>query len=384
MIKILKNCDVYAPERLNRRDILIIGSSIMRIDESITDYDSCADAEIMNMRGKTVIPGYIDLHSHIIGGGGEMGFASRVPESAVSHFLLSGVTTVVGLLGTDGVTRSLESLLAKTRALKQEGVTAFMLTGSYAYPSVSLTGGVERDLVLIDEIIGVKVAISDRRDSSPTCNDLRYLAAQAHRGGLLSGSAGLTVMHVGDGKDGIKLLFQLLESSDIPIKNLLPTHIGRSPGLRRQGLEFIKMGGTADITAGHGEKGREACVTKITEMLDAGADIKQITISSDSYGSLPKFDQKGRCVSMKWGFPSVLHDMVKSMVNANLPLEQALMPVTANPARVLCLDGVKGRLQMGADADIVVLDDDLSINMVFSKGRLAVSDNHVLFNRFFE
>ena len=46
------------------------------------------------------------MHSHITGGGGEAGPASRCPEARLSELLDAGITTVVGVIGTDTVTRS--------------------------------------------------------------------------------------------------------------------------------------------------------------------------------------------------------------------------------------------------------------------------------------
>ena len=76
-----------------------------------------------------------------------------------AKFLKNGITTVVGLLGTDGVTRSVENLVAKARALTEEGMTVYTLTSSYGYPPTTLTGSVERDIILVPPMIGVKVAV---------------------------------------------------------------------------------------------------------------------------------------------------------------------------------------------------------------------------------
>ena len=108
------------------------------------------------MEDKILIPGIIDQHVHITGGGGEGGPSTRVPESNLSDFISSGVTTVLGILGTDGISRSLENLYAKAKALNEDGITCYIETGSYAYPSPTLTGSVERDIYLIDLCIGAK------------------------------------------------------------------------------------------------------------------------------------------------------------------------------------------------------------------------------------
>ena len=186
MIKLIKNADVYAPEHIGIRDILVVGEKICRIAEHIDGYDDLPEAEIYDASGMKALPGYIDMHVHITGGGGEQGPSSRVPESQLSVFTTNGITTVVGLLGTDGITRSVENLVAKARALTEEGITAYALTSSYGYPPTTITESVEKDIMMIPPIIGVKVAVSDHRSSNPTGEELIRLATQARRGGLLS------------------------------------------------------------------------------------------------------------------------------------------------------------------------------------------------------
>ena len=134
MIKLLKNANVYAPEKLGKKDILIEGEKILLMQDTIEGYEGLPGVETYDLEGKTVVPAYIDMHVHITGGGGEQGPASRVPESQLSEFFKNGITTVVGLLGTDGVTRSVENLVAKARALTEEGMTVYTLTSSYGYP----------------------------------------------------------------------------------------------------------------------------------------------------------------------------------------------------------------------------------------------------------
>ena len=197
MFVLLKNANVYAPAPLGRQDVLIAGEKIVKISPSLLEYEGIRDVKILDAGGAVVTPGYIDLHEHVTGGGGEQGPISRVPEVRLRELIESGVTTVVGLLGTDGITRSLENLLAKVRALQQEGITAYMLTGSYAYPTICLTGSVERDIVLIGEVVGAKVAVSDHRGSNPTGEELIRLASEVRRGAMLAGHGGILCMHMG-------------------------------------------------------------------------------------------------------------------------------------------------------------------------------------------
>ena len=241
MIKLLKNANVYAPEKLGKKDILIEGEKILLMQDTIEGYEGLPGVETYDLEGKTVVPAYIDMHVHITGGGGEQGPASRVPESQLSEFFKNGITTVVGLLGTDGVTRSVENLVAKARALTEEGMTVYTLTSSYGYPPTTLTGSVERDIILVPPMIGVKVAVSDHRSSNPGGEELIALATAARRAGLLSNTPGLVTMHMGDGEGRLDPIFYVLDHSDVPAKNLLPTHILRNPGLIDAGADLVRV-----------------------------------------------------------------------------------------------------------------------------------------------
>lgn len=385
MIKLLKNCNVYAPEYLGMQDILIVGDKICRIEKNITGYETASDAEIFDMQGKTVVPGYIDLHVHITGGGGEQGPASRVPESYLTAFTTNGITTVVGLLGTDGITRSLENLVAKARALTEEGITAYCLTSYYAYPPVTITGSVEKDIALVTPMIGVKVAVSDHRSSNPTGEDLIALGVQARRAGLISGTAGLVTLHMGSGKGGLKPLFYALENSDIPMKNFLPTHMLRTDELIDEGAELIRQGGYIDCTAGSDDVELESSAEKLYELLQReGVSSEHVTLSSDAFGSQPKFDENGECIGLTYASPKYLHKTIQYLVKKGMDLSEALKLLTATPAVLLGKEGVKGCLKAGADADILVLDDELEIRSVFAKGKTAICDGKIVLKGRFE
>jgi beta-aspartyl-dipeptidase (metallo-type) len=250
MIKLLKNAQIYAPQYLGKKDILIVGEKIYRIEDSIDGYEGLDGVETFDFKDKIIVPGYIDMHVHITGGGGEQGPSSRVPESQLSMFTTNGITTVVGLLGTDGITRSVENLVAKARALNEEGITAYALTSAYSYPPITITDSVEKDIVMIPPIIGVKVAVSDHRSSNPTGEELIKLATASRRAGLLSNTPGLMTIHMGSGKEGLKPIFYVLEHSDIPPKNILPTHILRTPKLIEEGIQLVQLGGYIDLTTG--------------------------------------------------------------------------------------------------------------------------------------
>ena len=349
MIKLLKNANVYAPEKLGKKDILIEGEKILLMQDSIEGYEGLPGVETYDLEGKIVVPAYIDMHVHITGGGGEQGPASRVPESQLSEFFKNGITTVVGLLGTDGVTRSVENLIAKARALTEEGMTVYTLTSSYGYPPTTLTGSVERDIILVPPMIGVKVAVSDHRSSNPGGEELIALATAARRAGLLSNTPGLVTMHMGDGEGRLDPVFYVLDHSDVPAKNLLPTHILRNPGLIDAGADLVRRGGYIDCTAGADDVEVESDAMKLFELLHReGVKLDHVTMSSDAFGSQPRFNEEGECIGLTYASPKYLHRTIQILVREGMPLEDALQLLTSTPAVLLGQEGVKGCVAEGA------------------------------------
>ena len=385
MIKLLKNAQFYAPAPLGMKDVLIVGDKVCRIEDKIEGYESLPDVEVFDLAGKKLIPGYIDMHVHITGGGGEQGPASRVPESQLSVFLQNGITTCVGLLGTDGITRSIENLIAKARALTEEGITVYTLTSYYAYPPTTVTGSVEKDIVMLTPMIGVKIAVSDHRSSNPTAEDLIAVGVQARRAGLVSNTAGLVTMHMGSGKARLNPLFEALEKSDIPMKNFLPTHMLRCPELIEDGAKLVRMGGFIDCTAGSDDKEVYTSADKLYDLLHMdGVTTENVSMSSDAFGSQPKFNAKGECIGLTYASPKYLHQTIKILVEKGMALEDAIKLLTSTPAKLIAKEGVKGCVAVGADADLLVLDENLDIDSLFAKGKAAVWAKELLMKGRFE
>lgn len=387
MIKVIKHADVYAPQHLGLRDILICGETICAVEERIELTATGAPVEVLDLHGAAVGPGYLDGHVHVTGGGGEQGPASRVPECRVSELVSCGVTTILGLLGTDCITRSLENLQAKTRALSQEGISAYMLTGSYRIPSPTLTGSVMRDMVLVKEVIGTKVALSDHRCSAPTAEELARLFSETRVGGMVGGKSGLTVVHMGAGATGVEPLLHAAEISDTNLSKILPTHCGRNSRVFQDAVRYSQRGGNFDLTAdAPADAARTGGAARlVARALEQGVDIKQITISSDGYGSQPVFNERQECIGITYSRCNTVHDELRRMVTAeHIPMEVALQTVTSNVADRMGLSGKKGLVAPGADADLVVWDDGLHIKQVYARGKLAYSGGEPLLKGGFE
>ncbi|MDR1733109.1 MAG: beta-aspartyl-peptidase [Synergistaceae bacterium] len=376
VVLLLKNGDLYSPDYVGVVDVLVLNGKIAMIGRGLDFNCTGLDVKVLNLRGMHLVPGFIDNHVHIIGGGGEAGFHSRTPEVMLSSITQSGITTVVGVIGTDGTTRHLETLLAKARALTQEGITAYIYTGSYELPLITLTGSTRRDIVLIDEVIGTgEIAISDHRSSVPTVEELTRIASDTRVGGMLCGRTGVLNLHMGGGREGFSNIFRVLKDTEISIRHFLPTHITRSRDLFEQAKIFATLGGTIDMTAemdeAHGFAGAIGISDAVNSCLENGIPIENITISSDGNGSMAVFDREGQVKRLIVTKLNGLYNELKALVVSGLDLSAALRPITSNVARALGLPE-KGRIAVGCDADITVLDGDMQVNAVIARGRMMV------------
>ena len=376
---LLKNAHVIAPEDLGVKDILVAGEKIAMIGEGLS-LPAVYDCEVVDCEGNYVVPGFIDSHVHLIGGGGEGGYATRTPEIQLTDITTSGVTTVLGLLGTDGVTRHVASLLAKARGLEDEGITAYIYSGSYEIPTPTITGSVRNDIILIDKVIGTgEIAMCDHRSAQSPKEAYQQITAEARVGGMLSGKAGVVNMHLGDGEDGLKMLYEITKNGEIPKTQIIPTHVNRNKRLFKEAIEWAKQGGIMDITSSvspesgssHSVKSSEA----VKQALEAGVNIENITMSSDGNGSMPIFDEAGNNIGVGVASQiSILNEFRDMVQKENIAITDAIKIITSNIAKFTKLYPRKGCLANNSDADILVLDKDLQLQHVWARGTHMVEN----------
>lgn len=390
MLTLIKGAEIYAPHFMGRNDVLIGGETIHQIARTL---EVCPEYElqVIDGSGKYLFPGFIDSHVHILGGGGEGSYHTRTPEIMLTDITMGGVTTVVGCLGTDGTTRTMASLVAKARGLEEEGITTYIYTGSYQVPVHTLTGSVMDDLILIDKVIGTgEIAISDHRSSQPTKEEFARIVADSRTGGILSGKAGVVNIHMGDGRRMLSFLRYVLEETEIPPANLLPTHINRSAALMQDGIRYARdLGGLIDLTTSSDpdflDEDEVKASTGLKLALDAGVPETQITFSSDGQGSLPVYDKAGTFLGLGVGKVSSLYREFRDAVRMDgVAMEQALLPVTKNPASILKLK-TKGQIAPSMDADLILASKEtLAIDTVLAKGRVMVAGGQPIVRGTFE
>jgi len=389
LIKIIKNGNVYAPEPMGEKDILLLDGRIALIADGIEPpFPGRVATEVIDARGKYVFPGFIDCHVHLAGGGGEGSFRTRTPEIAFSSLVQGGITSVIGCLGTDCITRTLAGLYAKAKGLEEEGLSAYILTGSYRVPIVTLTGDPMKDIMLIDLVVGAgEIALSDHRSAQPRLEEIRRLAADVRVGAILSGKAGVINIHLGDGAAGLGMLREIIATTEIPCGQFLPTHVNRNEALLEEGIEYALAGGFIDLTAvPDGDCGEDLSACEgLKRCLDRGVPAGQVTLSSDGQGSLPVFNERKELSGLSVGSVSSLFREVRDAVrDQGIALESALRTITRNPAEIYKLKG-KGRIREGFDGDLVLVDPStFAMETVLAKGRTLMRDRKLQVTGTFE
>jgi beta-aspartyl-dipeptidase (metallo-type) len=379
---LIRDAEVFAPQPLGRQQLLCGGGRVLWLGTDALELPRALRerCEVLELGGRALIPGLVDGHVHVTGGGGEAGFASRVPAVPLSRFTLAGVTSVVGLLGTDDVARGTRELLAGVHALREQGLNAWGWCGGYHLPPATLTGSVRGDLVFVEALIGVgELAISDHRSSQPTLDELLRLASEAHVAGLMTGKAGVLHLHLGDGARGLALVREALAQSELPARVFHPTHVNRRKALFDEALALARQGSAIDLTAFPVAAGEDAWSAGegLARYLASGAPRSNLTVSSDAGGCLPCFDADGRVTHMEVGAAGGLLEALAEARGHGVALADALPAFTANPAALLRLAG-KGRIAVGADADLCALDDEGRANAVVIGGNIHVRDGRAV------
>ena len=363
---LIKNAEVYAPEYLGRKDVLACNGKIECVEDSIGELPVACD--VADAEGKMLIPGLIDQHVHVTGGGGEGSFCTRTPELEVSELVRGGITTVVGLLGTDGITRSVENLYAKT---------AYMMTGAYGYPSPTITGAADRDVVFIKEVLGLKLAISDHRAPNITVRELIQCAGKVRVAGMLSGKPGVVILHMGDEKSGLKPVLEALEEGSVPIRIFRPTHVNRNGRLLEEGYDFLEKGGYIDLTCGISKDAAPG--NCIAEAIKRGIPLDHITVSSDGHGSWSNYAEDGTLIEMGVsGVDALFRELTRMVTELGMPLEDALPYMTSQVAECLGLFPKKGCIRKGADADMLLLGKDMSLDSFIARGQIFMRGGEVI------
>ena len=365
MFRLLKNGHVYSPKDLGTKDILLWEDRVIKLGEGL-EIPAGFEGEVSDLSGKIIIPGIVDTHVHITGGGGEGGFTTRTSEITFEEIAEAGVTTLVGVLGTDGYARRVEDVLVKCMALREEGFDCYFLTGSYTFPITTMRGSVAEDIIFNEYCLGTgEVAHCDHRGSLMRYEEFVRLAADTRNGARLAGLKGVLNIHLGNYPDPADFFIRACEE-DITFRPLIvPTHVTRKYEVFESCLKFLEYGGQIDITAGSdGDAGRKShgSVEGLEIIYKKYGTLGRVSMTSDGNGSAPVWDELGNMIGMGKGSSKVLlEDLKKATRRGVIPFEETLRTMTTTPAQVYGLKNSAGTIVENGMANFAVLDENLDL-----------------------
>jgi beta-aspartyl-dipeptidase (metallo-type) len=379
MITLIQGGHLYGPEDLGIQDLLVINGKIERLAPGIKiPHEIFPGMEVVNATHKLIVPGLIDQHVHIIGAGGSGGFLTRTKEVYFHDLVKAGITTVVGTLGTDTISRSMKTLLAKAKAMILSGINTYTYAGSVLFPPVTLTGSVETDIVLITEIIGVKLGLGETVFPRPDLRELENTIIEARRGASFTGKSGVVHIHLAiSALEWIDSVESILKARDIPYSQVVFTHVNKSRQLMDRATAYARNGGFIDLTTNIRPPERPTAVKPsigLKRYLEVGGSPKGITFSSD--GNASRVLDKGVVDYTRVG--ALLEEFQDAVQNEGVPLPQALSVVTSNVADRIGIAKERGSLREGYFADLALFTDKLELTDLMSGGRWLLRDGTVV------
>ena len=104
---LLKDVTIYGSKNIQSGtnvNLLLVADKIISISPHIEVEG--LNVSVIDASGLRALPGFIDVHVHAAGGGGEKGPASRTPAAEICDLIEAGITTLIGIRGTDSSSRS--------------------------------------------------------------------------------------------------------------------------------------------------------------------------------------------------------------------------------------------------------------------------------------
>jgi N-acetylglucosamine-6-phosphate deacetylase len=382
---LLRNARLILPDR-------ILSQAEMRVSEGkITDISEAqlprhAHEELIDLGGRLLAPGFIDLHIH---GALRRDTMEADPDAfrTTCKFHASGGTTALCLTTATAPSDHIIRVLEAVKTVRAEEPVGAQILGVHIegpYFAMAKRGAHDPELVrnpnraeyeqwlahtdvitqmtLAPELPGSLELIETLTEagirasgghSDATDED----AAAAHAHGMRKVTHTFNCMSTAK-RDGIYRKAGLLEfalSEPDILCELIADARHVSPTLMRMTYMAKGADGIALVTDAIGGAGlAEGESFKI-----AGLDC----IVRDQVGILAD----GRALS---GSVATMNRLVRNMVQlVGVPLVEAVQMATLNPARALGIENHKGRIVVGADADLVVLDDQLDVVRTFVRGR---------------
>jgi dihydroorotase len=344
---VVKGGDVLDPSQTlrGRRDVGIRFGVIEAVEPNIPADKAL---RVLDASGKVVTPGLIDLHAHVFPYGSGIG----IPADELVPFQATTTLVSAGDAGANNIAAFRRAIVGQTRSrlyafvhIASIGLAGFPVPELYNIDYAQVDAAAKAVAENADLVIGIKVRMSENVIAKHGLEPLK----RAIKACEVAGTGGKVMCHIGGVETG-ELMSQILDTlraGDILTHSYsgAPNIAGRFTNIVQDGrllpaaLAAKQRGVMFDV--GHGGGSFDYTVAEVAIPAGAGPD----TISSDIHvvsGNTP-------------GMPYLTWVMSK-FLNMGLTLEQVVAMATVNPAKVINRAPKLGTLQVGAPADVSLLE----------------------------
>ena len=381
MLTIIKNAQILTP------DGWILCGAISFADGRITsiqdEIDHTTSANVIDAQGSYIVPGFIDMHVH---GGGGRDFVEGSDEAfrAIARIHLQHGTTAIYPTLAVAPFEALQRAIETTERLINEPDSTIMglhLEGPYLNPTMA--GGQEPEYICRPD------AGTYRRMLENTDCIKRWDAAPEIDGALEFGryaSSRGTIVSVAHTTADYNTLMQAYEagySHATHFYNAM-TGVHKKREFKHEGtIEGIYL--IDDMTVELVADGIHVPAA-ILQLVYKIKGVERTALVTDAmvYATAENMDvdtsriiiEDGVCKladrSALAGSIATMDHLVRTMVGkASIPLCDAVRMASETPARIMGIFDRKGSLEVGKDADMVMLDKDLNVAGVWSMGHRA-------------
>lgn len=341
-----------------------------------------ADLPVTETRG-TVVPGYVDIHCHG-GGGGSFGgtgdAALAAARTALATHLHHGTTTMIASLVTGKIQVLADSVKTLGPLVDNGEIAGIHLEGPWlslahkgAHEPSLLVAPTPNDIATIFDaypgavrMVTIAPELEGGMEAIADFTARGAIAAIGHTDATYTEAAAA----IDAGVTNVTHLFNAMNS----IHHRTPGPIVKLLEDQRVTVELICDGvhlhpAIIDHAASAAGAGRVVLVTDsmdATDMSDGDYLLGNLEVTVDA--GVARLKSNGSIAGSTLTMERAVQFCVQE---AGLSLEIALEAATATPARLLGRADI-GHLRQGAQANYVVLNDDLSVAQVFKGGTLAV------------
>ncbi|RLG83470.1 MAG: N-acetylglucosamine-6-phosphate deacetylase [Thermoprotei archaeon] len=393
-VLVLENGYIVTPYRVIKNGVIVVeGSKVVDIGVK-NEVKIPADSWRIDVKGNIVAPGFIDIHVHGGGGADTMDATYDVINTISKTHARGGTTALVPTT----VSAPLEDIIRAINAVKEamvRGVEGAKVLGIHIegpYISVEQKGAHDEKFIRspsreeVERLLEYSDVIKIITAAPEVDGCLELGRVMSSRGVLMSiGHSNATI-------------YEVLKAVEAGYRHVTHIYSGCSMVRRIRAYRYPGVVEAAflvdDLTVEMIADGKHL-PPHLIKLVLKNKPLDKVCVVTDAMraAGLPPGRYRLRTIEaivdegVAWlpdrtafaGSVAKMNTMIKVLVDdVGLPLQDAIRLASINPAKIIGIDGRKGSLAIGKDADIVVMDSNLDVLMTIVEGKVVYRSEALL------